>query len=110
MRRLFSEVSLLYGALLCGLYCGEKEAALVGARAPVVYWLYPLRPVSLCFLSPQEQCGKAVSFLLLACCQPFAVSHDKKIIQYLHNIPLNSVYLNAAFEQSPSDVGAQRVY
>lgn len=46
---------------MCGLYCGEKAAALLGASTLVVHWHGPLHPASFCYMRAQEQSGKGLS-------------------------------------------------
>lgn len=86
-----------------------REAALVG---PVPLWctgrgVVSLHAVSFCFPLPQKQSGKG-AFLCSPVVSSLLILMIK--IQYLHNTTWNSMYLNVAFDQSPSDAGAQRTY
>lgn len=99
------EVSLPYGAVTYSLYCGEKEAALVGPVPLQCTGIVPLHAVSFCFMLPQKQSGKGV-FLCLPVASPLLILMIK--MQYLHNISWNSVYLNVVVDQSPCDAGCTK--
>lgn len=63
--------------------------------------------VSFCFLLPEKQSGKG-AVLCLPAVSPLLILMTK--IQCLHSITWNSMYLNVAFDQNPSDAAAQRTY